>query len=87
MNPLRRIVDAVTGSDSDETTGQPATAGPAAASGDTAIPKAPPVSSANEGEDELSAGPSAADRAEPEISLGGADAVPDTPDVVAEDYT
>ncbi len=86
MNPLSRIVDAVTGADSDKVAGQPATTGPAAASGDTATPTSPPAAPVNGSKPgEASFGPSGL--APSETSTGGADAVPDTPDGVPEDYT
>lgn len=85
MNPINRIVDAVKGSDQDKPAGQPATTGPAAASGDTATPTSPPADPANGESGEASSGPSGL--APTETSTGGADAVPDTPDGVPEDYT
>ncbi len=81
MGIVDRIKHAVTDSDSDS-----AASGPAAASGasvvesDTSVP-----STAEPSDGEASHGPSGLDNAE--TAAGGADAVPDTPDGVPENYT
>lgn len=78
--------DSDTGSDQmggaglrDSTAGpRPDTPGPAAASGDSSVPSAPPAG-------EVSEGPSGFGNEQ--TVTGGADDVPDTPDTVAQDYT
>lgn len=85
MNPISRIVEAITGSGDALVAGQPATTGPAAASGDTATPTSPPVAPVEGEPGERSSGPSGLSLSE--TSTGGADAVPDTPDGVPENYT
>lgn len=85
MNPINRIVEAVTGSTEDRVAGAPATTGPAAASGDTATPTSAPAAPVEDDTGQASSGPSGLTASE--TSTGGADAVPDTPDGVPENYT
>lgn len=75
-----RIRDALSG-DSTKEADSGAVEGPAAAGGFVN----PDQSATSDDEGELSAAGSGADHVE--TSAGGADAVPDTPDGVAEDYT
>lgn len=82
MNPVSRLINAVTGSD--EPAAEATPAGPAAASGDTQTPSAP-LTSPDDSVGERSQGPSGFSDAE--TTTGGADAVPDTPDGVPESYT
>lgn len=86
MGALDRIKQAVTGPDSDPADGPSDASGPAAASGDTSTPTGPMSSTGSgNGGGEMSDGPSGGGNAE--TALGGADAVPDTPDGVVEDFT
>lgn len=93
MGLVDRLKDAVSGDDGSDGPAGPAASGPAAASGATggARMAGRPDSGDNEptGDPEpdrqVSEGASGFGSAE--TSLGGADAVPDTPDGVAEDYT
>lgn len=82
MNPVSRLINAVKGSD--EPADEATPTGPAAASGDTQTPTAPPKSPDEPG-GERSEGASGFNGSE--TTSGGADAVPDTPDGVVEDYT
>lgn len=83
MGIIDRIKDAVSPDDPAETTtsAHPEASGPAAASGDTAVP-APPQTDSGGQASEAGSGYS-----EAQTSGGGADAVPDTPDGVPENYT
>ncbi len=82
MGIIDRFKDAVSSDDPQEaSSAHPEASGPAAASGDTAIP-APASSSSGGQASEAGSGYSDA-----QTAGGGADAVPDTPDGVAEDYT
>ena len=82
MSFADRVRDALSTDSTDEPDAPDSTAveGPAAASGVTDSSR--PAAS---NDDDVSAGGSGAQHAE--TSAGGADAVPDTPDGVAEDYT
>lgn len=83
MGIIDRIKDAVSPDDPEEpTSAHPEASGPAAASGDTAMP-APAQSSSGGGQ----ASEAGSGFSEVETSAGGADAVPDTPDDVPENYT
>lgn len=82
MGIIDRIKDAVSPDDPEEpTSAHPEASGPAAASGDTAMPA--PVQSDSGGQ----ASEAGSGYSEAQTSGGGADAVPDTPDGVPENYT
>ncbi len=84
MGAIDRIVQAVTGRPADTESGPSDASGPAAASGDTNVPPTVGPADAASGA-QPSDGPSGVSDAE--TALGGADAVPDTPDGVVENYT
>jgi len=86
MGAIDRIVQAVTGPQENTDSGPSDASGPAAASGsgEANIPSSARPTDEESGA-QASDGPSGVSEAE--TALGGADAVPDTPDGVVEDYT